>query len=310
MTGARTSEAEGTTPLTAVIGPHEALAQILSEPLLIGGVTLEFDTSFAPTNRAFRPMAEFLQFDVCELALATYVQARAAGKPITLMPVSLVSRFQHDQLLYDRDRGPMTPKDLEGRRVGIRSYSQTTGVWLRAILNRQFGVDHSRIDWIVFEEPHVRGTPAPPNVELVDDDMDAMFARGDLDAAIGIKARRANVRPLIEPLATHARAWYAQENCVTVNHAIAIREEVLNEHPDAMDALYELMKGTVTGHPSRVVDTTGDWTWAKGVDMFPVGFDALAPTLELIAEEAFRQGVIRDRIPHERLVHSRSRQWN
>lgn len=90
-------------------------------------------------------MVRELAFDVCEMAIVTYLMAKAYGKPLVLLPAVMVGRFQHAYAVYKSERGKLTPSDLAGRRVGIRSFTTTTGAWIRGILANDYGVDLDRI---------------------------------------------------------------------------------------------------------------------------------------------------------------------
>src|SRR5207245_7518712 len=107
-------------------------------------VTLDF-VEVKPTNLAFKPMVREQQFDVCEIAIVTFLQAKAYGKPLALLPAVMLARFQHGCMLYNSARGALAPLELDGRRVGVRAYSQTTGVWLRGILANDYGLDAERV---------------------------------------------------------------------------------------------------------------------------------------------------------------------
>src|SRR6516165_6798484 len=138
-----------------------------------------------PANRFFKPMVRELKFDVSEMAIATYVQAKAYGKPLVLIPATMMGRFQHGTILRNAAR-PLTPAELAGKRIGVRSYSQTTAVWLRGILENDYGVDLSKVRWVTFEDGHVAEYREPPSVERAgaDKNLLKMLREGELDAAI------------------------------------------------------------------------------------------------------------------------------
>src|SRR5215471_11568653 len=117
-----------------------------------------------PANRFFKPMVRELKFDVSEMAIATYVQAKAYGKPLVLLPATVMGRFQHGTILCNAAR-PLTPAELAGKRVGVRAYSQTTAVWVRGILENDYGVDLGKVRWVTFEDGHVAEYREPPGVE-------------------------------------------------------------------------------------------------------------------------------------------------
>ena len=106
-------------------------------------MTLQFADVLSPAA-AFKRVVRDLEFDVAELAIVTFLLAKAFGKPLVLLPAVVLGRFQHRFLVYDRERGPLAPGDLRGRRVGIRSYSVTTATWLRGILVEVWGSTRPR----------------------------------------------------------------------------------------------------------------------------------------------------------------------
>src|SRR3984957_13461474 len=112
-------------------------------------------TEVNPIYKSFFMMVRELKFDVCEIALVTYLQAKAFGKPLTLMPATMMGRFQHGTLLYNAERGTLTPENLAGRRIGVRSFAQTTGVWLRGILWKDYGLNLGTVKWVTFEDAHL-----------------------------------------------------------------------------------------------------------------------------------------------------------
>src|SRR5829696_3443188 len=116
----------------------------------------EFDfASYSPTNKGFKPMVREGAFDVSEMAIVTYLMAKSFGKPMVLLPDVVLARFQHGHALYNAKAGKLAPRDLNGKRVGIRSFTTTTGAWLRGILANDYGVDLDSIDWVTFEDAHV-----------------------------------------------------------------------------------------------------------------------------------------------------------
>src|SRR5438045_3339090 len=109
-----------------------------------------------PLIDAFRRMVRGQEFDVCEMALTTYMVARAHGKRFSALPIFLVRAFHHGAIVFNTKAGIVEPKDLEGRKVGVnRGYTVTTGVWARSILQHQYGVDLSKITWVLSGAEHV-----------------------------------------------------------------------------------------------------------------------------------------------------------
>src|SRR6187431_1022072 len=115
--------------------------------------------------QAFRRMVRELEFDVAELAITTYICARAHGKPFTAIPIFPMRAFHHGALLYNTNVGVHTPKDLEGRKVGVnRGYTVTTGLWARSILQHEYRVDLNRVTWVLSGDEHVAVYRPPANV--------------------------------------------------------------------------------------------------------------------------------------------------
>lgn len=143
-----------------------------------------------PIIAAFRRMIRGLEFDVCEVAITTYLSAREAGIPITAIPVFLNRKFHHSNIVCRGGSGITTPKGIEGHRAGIRAYSVTTGVWARGILSDQFGVDLSKVTWFVDDEEHVQSLRLPDNVVHTPEgtSVAAMFADGGVDVALSGRA--------------------------------------------------------------------------------------------------------------------------
>jgi 4,5-dihydroxyphthalate decarboxylase len=164
------------------------------------GFTFDFE-EIPVLVKGFRRMVRNLEFEVCEMALTTYLCAREHGVAFTALPIFLVRDFHHGAIRVNRNAGISRPKDLEGRRVGVnRGYTVTTGVWARAILAEEYGVDLSKITWVLSGDEHVASYRAPDNVvpleagRVMEDDL----ASGALDAAIGVSADHPDIVPLIE----------------------------------------------------------------------------------------------------------------
>src|SRR5438067_1838589 len=149
---------------------------------------------------AFRRMVRNLDFDICELAMTTYLCSRAYGKAFTAIPVFPMRAFHHGAIVYNTNAGVHTPKDLEGKRVGVnRGYTVTTGLWARSILQHEYGVDLSTITWVLSGDEHVAEYRPPANVVSIEagQTLEGLLAAGEIPAAIGVQVELANVKPLI-----------------------------------------------------------------------------------------------------------------
>src|SRR3974390_1915660 len=146
-----TVTAEKVATLDACFGTYPHTKPLKSGEIKSDRVALRF-TDVDPINKAFLLMVRQERFDVSEMAIATYLQAKAYGKPLVLLPATMMGRFQHGTMFYNYERGTVTPESLPGRRVGVRAFSQTTGVWLRGILWKDYGVDLSKATWGPFAD--------------------------------------------------------------------------------------------------------------------------------------------------------------
>jgi 4,5-dihydroxyphthalate decarboxylase len=235
-----------------------------------------------PVHRASRGFVNDGTVDVCELAVVTLLQAAAHGRPVLLLPVTTLGRFQHQTLVT---RGELTVDGVEGRSVGVRSWSQTTGVWVRGFLAERYGVDLRRVDWVVYEDSHVDGHQdpawvkrAPDGSRLADD-----FLAGRLDFGIMGNELPADdrIRTAIADPDAAAREWSRAKGFAPVNHVMGVTEAAARQHPAAVCAAYDAMRAAIEAHPAR--DT---------VDLNPVGFAALRGPVTQAAAYALEQGVL------------------
>ena len=205
------------------------------------------DAGIKPISRAFAPMVREGRFEAAEMAIATFLMARAAGKPLVLLPVVMAARFQEGALLCRADGPIRGPEDLAGRRVGVRAYSQTTGMWLRGTLREAHGVPSDAIRWTTFEDAHLDGVPDPSHAARAPDgaDMAAMLRDGELDAAIfgnDVPPDPA-FRPVFPDAAAAGEAFRARHGFVPVNHLLVVRRDVLDARPEVAAELVRLFGG-------------------------------------------------------------------
>ncbi len=187
-------------------------------------------------NTAFKRVVRELEFDVAELAIVTFLLAKAHGKPLRLLPAVVTARFQHPLLVSAKG---LKPADLEGKRVGQRSYSVTTAAWMRGILAEDYGVNLDRVKWVTFEEPHVAEFRDPPNVERAapGKDMMAMLLSGELDAGIvGEAPKDERLKPVIPDPAAAAEAWQKKNRAIQINHMVTAQSHVTKAQADEIYA--------------------------------------------------------------------------
>jgi 4,5-dihydroxyphthalate decarboxylase len=217
--------------VTRTQGSNKALKDGTVEPK-----TFAFDfEEVDPLIAAFRRMVRGLEFDVTEMAVTTYVCAREHGKRMTAVPVFLVRAFHHGAILVNTKAGIRTPKDLEGKRVGVnRGYTVTTGVWARGVLQDEYGVDLSKITWVLSGDEHVAEYRPPANVVPIEPGkkMADMLIAGDLVAAIGVEVDHPDIKPLIPDALEAGLKALRERGHYPINHLVVIKDELLESKPD------------------------------------------------------------------------------
>jgi 4,5-dihydroxyphthalate decarboxylase len=235
--------------LRALLGDHPCTATLKNGSIKSDSVTLDF-AEYSPTNRGFKPMVREGVFDVSEMAIVTYLMAKSFGKPMVLLPNVVLARFQHAYALYNAKQGTMKPSGLNGKRVGIRSFTTTTGAWLRGILANDYGVDLESIDWITFEDAHVADFKdatkrAPAGKEIIQ-----MLLDGELDAVLGEKVERPGLRPLFPDTAAEEKSWFAKHGVVPINHMVVVSQALSETQPEAVREVCRLLRESAALAPA------------------------------------------------------------
>src|ERR1700738_3052606 len=235
------SPIEVTMRLRTLLGDYPGTSALKSGSLKSDLVTFDF-AEYSPTNKGFKPMVRDGAFDVSEMAIVTYLMAKSFGKPMVLLPSVVVARFQHAYALYNEQLGTLKPADLNGKRVGIRSFTTTTGAWLRGILANDYGVDLNSIDWVTFEDAHVaefRDTTvrAPQDKQIIQ-----MLVDGELDAVLGEKSEHPDLKPLFADAGTEEKSWFAKHQVMPINHMVVVSEALSTEHPQAVREVFRLLR--------------------------------------------------------------------
>jgi 4,5-dihydroxyphthalate decarboxylase len=259
--------------LRTLLGDHPCTAALKNGSIKSDLVTFDF-VEYSPTNKGFKPMVREAAFDVAEMAIVTYLMAKSFGKPMVLLPDVVLARFQHAYALYNAKQGTLKPADLNGKRVGIRSFTTTTGAWLRGILANDYGVDLDSIDWVTFEDAHVaeyRDTTkrAPAGKEIIQ-----MLIDGELDAVLGEELERPGMRPLF-PDTAEEKSWFARHGVVPINHMVVVKQELSDNHPDAVREVHRLLSEA-----------------AKDARPPHVPVDYVRRSLEMIIHYTVQQGLI------------------
>jgi 4,5-dihydroxyphthalate decarboxylase len=235
--------------LRTLLGDHPGTAALKNGSIKSDLVEFDF-VDYSPTNKGFKPMVREGAFDVSEMAIVTYLMAKSFNKPMVLLPSVVLARFQHAYALYNAKSGTLKPADLNGKRVGIRSFTTTTGAWLRGILANDYGVDLNSIDWVTFEDAHVaefRDTTkrAPKGKEIIQ-----MLLDGELDAVLGEKVDRPGLKPLFPDAAGEEKSWFAKHGVVPVNHMVVVSETLSRTRPDAVREVFRLLQESATRAPA------------------------------------------------------------
>lgn len=304
--------------LTVVLGefPH-------AQPLLDGDVEIDGylvdPVEVKPVIGAYRRMIRDLEFDVCELAPVSYLMARQEDIPLTAVPVFLNRRFHHGDVQCAAGSGIRVPRDLEGRRIGVRAYSVSTGVWVRGVLRDEYGVDIDKITWVVDDDDHIAGR-VPANVERVTDgrSLGELLRAGEIDAALTGNAGTGRAGaprtgwtaaaeptsgsddspyPLFPKAGTLAVDHYVRTGVYPLHSLISVRSALVERDPGLPEKLYAAFAESKRRH---LADRPG-WSAAPrlarqgraiGGDPVPYGIEANEPSLNAMVRFAEDQGLL------------------
>jgi 4,5-dihydroxyphthalate decarboxylase len=280
-----------------------------TQPLKDGAVPLrgfELDFEDVPIIiNAFRRMVRGLEFDISEMAMTTYLCARAHGKPFTAIPVFPVRAFHHGAIVYNTKAGVHTPKDLEGRKVGVnRGYTVTTGVWARSILQHEYGVNLSRVTWVLSGDEHVAEYRPPANVVPIEPGkrLEDLLIAGEIAAAIGVQVDSPDVKPLIPDSGEAGFEALRQRGHYPINHTVVVRNDVLDAHPDLARDLFDAFAEAKRIYVRHLREGRGDaasptdrvYLRAMAItgDPLPYGIEPNRQTLEAIVQYCVEQGIL------------------
>lgn len=280
-----------------------------TQPLKDGTVaprTFRFEFEDVPVIvKAFRRMVRGLEFDISEMAITTYLTAKSHGKRFTAIPVFPMRAFHHAAVLYNVNSAIRSPKDLEGRKVGVnRGYTVTTGLWARSILQHEYGVDLKKITWVLSGDEHVAEFQPPSNVVKADEGrtLEDMLLSGEIAAANGIQATSPDVVPLLPNAKNAGLERLRNGGLYPINHTVVVRDDLLNEHPelaaDLFDAFVrakriyvERLKAGGIAEPSAA-DKTFAAVMAITGDPLPYGIAPNRRELEAIIQYSVEQGIL------------------
>jgi 4,5-dihydroxyphthalate decarboxylase len=256
-------------------------------------VTLDFCGPKTAHN-GFKPMLRENAFDAGEMAIVTYLQAKAYGKPFVLLPSPISGRFQHHCIGFNQELGHLNPRDIEGKRVGVRTYAQTTGLWVRGILQHEYGVDLDKVTWMTIDESHLAEYSDPSNcIQMPKDaNIPQMMLDGDLAAAIlGVDMPKdPRVQTLVPDPFTAAKDWYARENVIPINHMFVVHENISKNHPQAVQEIYRMIVESRGLAPEDALKTIP-----------PLGLEANRKGIAMAIDWAYEQKVIPRRLSVDEL---------
>jgi 4,5-dihydroxyphthalate decarboxylase len=265
-------------------------AEPLASPLKHGDVmspSIRFDfVEVEPVHKAFAPMVRRQAYDLSELAIVSCLQAVAYDRPIVMLPVVVASRFQRGCLIAHRRRGIPAVEDLAGKRIGVRSYTQTTGMWVRAHLKEDYGLSTDSIHWLTRDPAHVEEYRDPAYVEHMTDakSLADRLRDGDIDAAIlgNDLPGGDEFAPVIPDAAGRDRTWWLQHGFMPINHMMVASRDLTQGNPAALREVCRLLRqaheltAVPKGKPSPVL----------------VGFEALREPLRWIVDACLEQGLL------------------
>jgi 4,5-dihydroxyphthalate decarboxylase len=288
--------------VTRTQGNNEALKDGTVKP---PGFAFDF-VEVDPLIDAFRRMVREREFDVSEMAMTTYITARSFGKRITGLPIFLMRAFHHGAIKHNVKSGIRAPKDLEGKQVGVnRGYTVTTGLWARSILSHQYGVDLSKITWVLSGDEHVAEYRPPENVVAIEKGrkMADLLASGELPAAIGVDIENSDVKPLIaNPREAGFEALRATGH-YPINHLMVVKSELLEGDPSLGPGIFaafaqakrlyvERLRAGAIAKPTAVDEMHQRVMEITGGDPLPYGIEPNRAMLEEVVRSALEQKII------------------
>jgi ABC-type nitrate/sulfonate/bicarbonate transport system substrate-binding protein len=268
--------------------------------------TFTFDFEEVPVIiKAFRRMVRGLEFDISEMAITTYLTAKAHGKRFTAIPVFPMRAFHHGAILYNTKSDVRTPKDLEGRKVGVnRGYTVTTGLWARSILQHEYGVDLKKITWVLSGDEHVAEYRPPANVVPIEEGrtLEAMLLAGDLAAANGVQMDSPDIKPLIPNAKEAGLDGLRKGGLYPINHTVVVKDDLLAAHPglaaDLFDAFVRAKRIYVDRLKSGAIaePTAADKTFASVMaitgDPLPYGVAPNRREIDAVIQYSVEQGIL------------------
>ena len=285
--------------LYTMIGEYPNTKALRSGAIKSDLVDYDFDDVKVP-NTAFKPLVREAKYDCAELAINTFLQAKYYDKPYVLLPATIVGRGQIHNLLYNTERGHLKPTDLHGKRVGVRAYTQTTGMWVRGMLAELYGMDVEKVNWVTFEDGHIAEYKDPPFVSRAPagKQLMQMLLDGELDAAIITDRSDPRVKPVIPNAEEVNRKWAETHGGVPINHMLVMRESIVKSRPDVAREVFRMVLES-----RRQTDSSKDGK----LDPLRFGLENVRKSLELAIEMSLVQKFIARKLSVDELFDDTTR---
>ena len=285
--------------LFTMIGEYPNTKALRSGAIKSDLVEYDFDDVKVP-NTAFKPLVREAKYDCAELAINTFLQAKYYGKPYVLLPATVVGRGQIHNLVYNTERGHLKPTELAGKRVGVRAYTQTTGMWVRGMLAELYGMDVEKVNWVTFEDGHIAEYKDPPFVSRAapGKQLMQMLIDGELDAAIITDRSDPRLKPLIPDHEEVSRKWAEKYGGVPINHMLVMRKSIVQARPDIAREVFRMVKES-----RQAVDSDK----GTAMDSLRFGLEKVRKSLELAIEMSLVQKFISRRLSVDELFDDTTR---
>jgi 4,5-dihydroxyphthalate decarboxylase len=272
------------TKLFTMIGDYPNTHALRSGAIRSDLVDYDFDDVKVP-NTAFKPLVREAKYDCAELAINTFLQAKYYDKPYVLLPATVVGRGQIHNLLYNSERGVVRPTELHGKRVGVRAYTQTTGMWVRGMLAALYGMDVEKVNWVTFEDGHIAEYKDPPFVTRAapGKQMMQMLLDGELDAAIITDRSDPRLKPVVPDHEEVSRKWAETHGGVPINHMLVMRNSIVKSRPDVAR---EVFRNVLASRRAMAPPNNGK------LDPLRFGIENVRKSLELAIEMSLVQKFI------------------
>ena len=308
--------------LTLACGPYDRTQALRDGTIRPDGIEI----TYLPLQPAeiFWRMLQYREFDISEMSLSNYTSLVSGGNsPFIAIPVFPSRVFRHGYFFVNVHKGISRPEDLAGRRGGVPEYSMTAAVYMRGLLQHEYGVAPNRIEWVQGRTdrlgralpPDIRLTQAPPGTELGD-----LLDRGEIDFLmtannpLAFRRGSPNVRRLFADYAKAEKDYFRRTRIYPIMHTVVIRREIYERDPWVAMSLYKAFL-RAKDYSFRLISETGSpkasFAWLQplieeeqsiiGKDWYPYGIEANRPTIEALLQYTYEQGLSDRRLSVEEL---------